>query len=678
MIRTTILILMMAGSLFSVTPLSGCGSTEVISPQLEHPTAIASSSSVLTAVQRSFEPNSSSTNTTNSIESTFEQPQGATLPPSVSPSLIERPTLTPTFAPVLTGTHTWVQLSEHLKDTLANRLRLVLERLKGPSLASGTQVWVERSTVKVRPSASPKEITEGNISAAKNEFESFQIVVRSSSGIQNITPQASSLSGPGGEIISASAIRFYRVELMAIDTPSDVQGGTGRWPDPLIPMIDDLDGSPRAGFPFDAAANDARAIWVEVLVPSDAVAGIYYGQITLHGIGIEGYEVPVSLQVYDFKLPSTPTLHTYYQLNDLSVCSGHYHGDASCGDWGDQKMNLIDKYARFALDHRITLGNIYYQRPNGNDWSEFDRRYAPLLDGAADTRLAGAELTSANYMLPLDAESLASYQKHFVAKGWMDRAFDYTADEPGYGSSWSSILERTELVHSHAPKLKTLVTTTIGEAASHGLDDDIDIIVPLVNFVDEPAGGQYVGNQSVKYNSYQAAGKTVWMYQSCMSHDCGGAGAVGAGTAYTGYPSLAIDHSALRNRAMEWVAFNFGATGDLYWETTFAYQGDPWSSQYYFTGNGDGTLFYPGTPEKVGGSGQTPIASQRLKMLRDSVEDYEYLSLLTRLGDSTFAHNQAHLVAPTAYSIGDDATQLETSRNAIANRIEELVSRTTR
>jgi hypothetical protein len=547
------------------------------------------------------------------------------------------------------------------------------EQHRNGTLSAQSRVWVERSTFKVRPSAIPENIFEANISAAKNEFEAFQIVVQSSSGIQGISAQASSLAGPNGAIIPASTLRFYRVGLINLSYPSDTQGGTGRWPDPLIPVIDDLDGSPRAGFPFDAAANDARAIWVELLVPSNATTGIYHGQVTLHGTGIEGQVVPVNLRVYGFTLPSTPTLRSYYQLNDLTVCRGHYDGDPSCGDWGDQKMALIDKYVRFALDHRLTLGNIYYQRPNGNDWSEFDRRYAPLLNGTVPTRLSGAKLTSANYMLPMTASSLASYQTHFVSKGWMDRAFDYTADEPGYGSSWDSILPRANLVHANAPQLKTLVTTTINEATAHGLDDDIDIIVPIVNFTDEPAGGEYAGNQSSRYDAYRSANGIVWMYQSCMSHDCNGDDAVGDGTPYAGYPSLMIDHSALRNRAMEWVAFNFGATGDLYWETTFAYQEDAWNSQYYFTGNGDGTLFYPGTPARVGGTEQTPVASQRLKMLRDGIEDYEYLAMVSRLGDPAFARTEARKVAPTAYGIGVNPRQLEASRDALARRIEELI-----
>ena len=41
-------------------------------------------------------------------------------------------------------------------------------------------------------------------------------------------------------------------------------------------------------------------------------------------------------------------------------------------------------------------------------------------------------------------------------------------------------------------------------------------------------------------------------------------------------------------------------------------------------GNGDGNLLYPGTPDRIGGQSFIPIASVRLKQLRDGMEDNEY------------------------------------------------------
>ena len=65
------------------------------------------------------------------------------------------------------------------------------------------------------------------------------------------------------------------------------------------------------------------------------------------------------------------------------------------------------------------------------------------------------------------------------------------------------------------------------------------------------------------------------MYQSCMSHGCGGTVNMGSPSEsdryFTGWPSYMIDASAVRNRAMEWISFLEGATGELYWESAFAF-----------------------------------------------------------------------------------------------------------
>lgn len=55
-------------------------------------------------------------------------------------------------------------------------------------------------------------------------------------------------------------------------------------------------------------------------------------------------------------------------------------------------------------------------------------------------------------------------------------------------------------------------------------------------------------------------------------------------------------------------------------------------------GNGDGTLFFPGTPRgagggpAIGGRHGIPIESIRLKRIRDGREDYEYLRILAERG----------------------------------------------
>jgi hypothetical protein len=94
-----------------------------------------------------------------------------------------------------------------------------------------------------------------------------------------------------------------------------------------------------------------------------------------------------------------------------------------------------------------------------------------------------------------------------------------------------------------------------------------------------------------------------------------------------------IDMPGAANRVMQWLAWKFRMEGELYYSMNEGYgQGnDPWVNIRLFGGNGDGTLFYPGRPSCVGGLKDIPIESIRLKLIREGMEDYEYLALLAKL-----------------------------------------------
>jgi uncharacterized protein (TIGR03382 family) len=161
-----------------------------------------------------------------------------------------------------------------------------------------------------------------------------------------------------------------------------------------------------------------------------------------------------------------------------------------------------------------------------------------------------------------------------------------------------------------------------------------------------------------------------------MSHGCGGTVNMGspseADREYTGWPSYVIDASAVRNRAMQWLAFRYDLSGELYYETTMAYGHDPWTNQWDFSGNGDGTLFYPGTPARIGGTTQIPVASLRLAMIREGMEDYEYLKLVSDLGDPAFARATADALFPRAFETEKSPEALMAARAKLAARIAAL------
>lgn len=511
------------------------------------------------------------------------------------------------------------------------------------------------------------------IGAAANEMESFQVVIHGGdSGLQGVQATVSDLRGPS--TIPASQILLYRAAYIDVRSPSDGNGIRGLVPDALIPDVDPYAHEKRNAFPFDVPAGENRLVWVDVHVPLGAKDGNYRGSLEI--VGADGFSatLPIELEVFPFELPSTPSYATAFGLSWNGTCSGHF-GEAWCN--GDEETfdNLRQLYGMAGLDNRISFSKVAgapVPASGGEvDFSRYDRVYGPLLDGSAPTRLPGAEQTSIEvWQRNPQAADYASWARHFKDQGWFDKLFDYTCDEPPLTCAWSDIKPRQDRVHEGDPELKSLVTTTVAHLKNHGLYESTDIIVPVVNFV-EGKNGEYAGDQSADYRQAKKDGKTVWIYSSCMSHGCGNtvSGEYGGDPDLAGWPSLVIDHSALQNRAMPWVAYNFGFTGELYWDSAYAFvtKRDPWTDQYDFTGNGDGTLLYPGRPDKIGGSTHIPIESIRMKQVRDGIEDYEYLTILDAF-DPDAARSMAERLFPHAWSAGDITPEelLETRRELAA------------
>jgi hypothetical protein len=323
--------------------------------------------------------------------------------------------------------------------------------------------------------------------------------------------------------------------------------------------------------------------------------------------------------------------------------------------------------------------------------------FSPLVDGTAPTQLVGAQLTSVMFrfgrggdMATAARDWVREFRSHDLpdppppvgaapdstkGKGgtWFDKVFDYTCDEPPTycpNKTWGDIAPRARTLHSVDRDFRTLVTTRLDRSDAHGVTGDIDILTPTIYSLDQKPGVEGVPRED--YDKFLAARpqRELWTYQSCVTHGCGGSDSY-----TTGWPSYVIDTLSIRARAEEWLSFELDLSGELYWDTAFANGlGDAWKTQWAdeFTGNGDGTLFYPGTVDRISGKTDIPIATLRLKMIREGMEDYEYLKALSDAGDPKFAKAAANALFPNAWTQPSTA-KLLAARRAIAERIVALV-----
>lgn len=96
---------------------------------------------------------------------------------------------------------------------------------------------------------------------------------------------------------------------------------------------------------------------------------------------------------------------------------------------------------------------------------------------------------------------------------------------------------------------------------------------------------------------------------------------------------------------------------------------DGWDQQLIAGGNGEGTLFYPGRPDVIGGSTHIPVSSLRLTMIREGNEDYEYLvQAVEKVGREKVVAAMAKVMR-SATDYTSDASDILATRKVLAMMI---------
>ena len=151
-------------------------------------------------------------------------------------------------------------------------------------------------------------------------------------------------------------------------------------------------------------------------------------------------------------------------------------------------------------------------------------------------------------------------------------------------------------------------------------------------------------------------------------------------------PNYFIDAPAMDPVMVPWITWRYGMQGILYWEMKYWSEvKSPWidpvtyRSGYFCSGggvlNGEGSLLYPGSETRQY-TGQAnvagPVSSIRFELLREGIEDYEYLWLLKSLGDAAFADEAAKSMVVDVSAFSRNPEELFALREKMARRIEQL------
>lgn len=612
-----------------------------------------------------------------------------------------------------------------------------------PALGAGGTITVLGPNQDARPGQPlPDGRSAASLVSAQNEFESFQVAVVPDTDIMRLEVDlAGDLARASGTVLPQSNVTVYREGYATVttgpgnDARSDGESQAGAWPDVLVPQRDYVYGQDRAWFHRGVAAGELVVLWVDVLVPAGQAPGNYTGSLRIKDGATVLHSVPLSVEVRDVALPSTSSLTNLFLTRWDKPCAAHT-GHPQCGWDAELATRLHALYARVGLENRVTIANPWPVNKDqslaigaglpgnshGLDLRPLFRKYVlPLVKGTAtppemgsQPRLSGGKLTTLALLGPsafddvkCGTSCVAAWKSEATAGGFGGRLVYYVCDEPFRSAERWGKCNQTHTDVSGPSGLPELVTGSVQEADDPTLGNDadswIDVLVPgLKQLANKPTSAYMPGNQRPAYDAWLAAqaDNQLWLYSSCESAGCNGPSSADQDPPWNspywdGWAGYGIDQPPAQARAMSWLAFEYGATGELYWQSAekLATAWDPCtsvtpaqsSSCLYESGMmGDGTLFYPGNgcavtamdARCIGGTADIPLESIRLKRIRDGREDYELLRQLDAsavAADGPFAHDTAlGLIGPDLDTATYAATAAVTDADIAAARLTLL------
>jgi hypothetical protein len=528
-------------------------------------------------------------------------------------------------------------------------------------------VWTKSSMEKIYKTDAAQTLTSIALKAAKHEHEAFQIALRGkSTATSSITLTPGNLTGSAGTI-AASNVQLFQTSFVPLQDFG----------------VDYPDGLPPYKGAFNLAANATQPIWVDIYVPKTTAAGDYSGVITISDASGAKTNVPYTLHVYDFTLPDEWKCATSFGFRDDEMIKQHglTYGTAAY-------QSMYKAYYEFQLTRGISPYNLPYG--------------VAVMSDEGTKYLSDPRMSS--FILPYstDANWMKSAAAKYAQLGILGKAYFYVYDEPYTVDVFEQVKQTATYIHNCDPRLQTMITFSdlprqtnqpswasgksyaVGEIAGHA------------------AQAYYYGNYLFKCKVAHTSSSTTepakganWQqYWSRVTHFdylkdyidvwCIGSGVVGlieneinerraAGDMVWTYNWYGVARNGgitptIEPRLQSWLGYRYNAPGMLWWCANF-WSGcpNPWTNlKNTPSAYCEGVLYYPGA--QVGVS--SGVSSIRMEMVRDSLEDYQYLWLLEQKQGRAAVMNYVSQLVTSYTSYTQDASKVASVRDQIANAIE--------
>lgn len=492
---------------------------------------------------------------------------------------------------------------------------------------------------------------QAELYCAKGESESFQIIVanRTDSIVPDVDLQAGDWKYIGEEPAGVPVLEIFREHYVRIERSSPrARSKPGMYPDALIPFVNPYTGERITKAKYLAAGQnvapgESQGYWVDIKVGREVKAGLYTSEVVVSSADGKIAEVPVTLMVWDFELPDNFKLKTYVSL--IRDISSYHHVSRNSPEYKTIErrywLMLRDHGLRCRLDDPQTdpvSGEVVFSP----EYVERLRRYTEEVQPSVTVvRILFSDnpLKRRNYLL--------SWGAFLRQNRWVAQPIAYR-DEPSTREDYAGIIEYSKALHTYAPSVKFLVTEQVKPDRSDypSLVGSVDIWVPAWYRADRG-----------DIKKRQEAGDEVWSY---IHGD------------QVGLPCWLIDFPILNYRIPAWFSWSLDLKGFLYWQAV-AWAGDrnidPWIDCHTYPKAkfdcGEGSLVYPGYDAGITG----PVASMRLKVFRDSMEDFDYFWIASELIGRDAATEVVSPVAAGFKVYSKNANDYTRARKTIAQMI---------
>ncbi len=496
----------------------------------------------------------------------------------------------------------------------------------------------------------PTETESGiKVYAAQNEFEPFQVVVRPNS--------SGSVTLNMGSFGSGITSELYQVKYINITTATDNLGRTGPYPDPLWPLED--------GTSVSVVANENTSFWINVKVPKGVASGDYTANVT-----IEGIDIPVTLHVFNFALPDEIHVKSQMNFSHSTILSKYSVPGTGAAYW-----MYVDKMNQFFIDHRltpksvnwpggVTAGGTFVEPfitydcnntltdPHGIwGFEKLAERYIDgtgLLSGTftesfnggtgfpsfmagsfkdndpsqdqrpstfcSQTRTSADWYTGNNPSTAYNTQwkqYINTLKNYLDGLGYLEKTYHYFANEPQDQADYDAVAWYAQMIKAEIPELKLAVSEEPKpEIFNHPTytGAKIDIWMPVLNNYDPV----------VSHDREKNHGEESWIY---FLH----------GTRPPYFNPITLDHPGIESKFTGWFLWKYRIKGILYYSLN-SWSQNPWTNPINTGHNGDLFMFYPpsetNTNITYGSNNHRLVPSIRLELMRDSLEDYEYLYML--------------------------------------------------